>query len=166
MEILSGHQIFTNRAISWFNGHRVRSGNGHFEFILSKGSRWPSQSTWGLWTSKLSETSRLDPFWKTLRLILWHVMFDGTDFQSQWLMSQCTNRSITPYCIRRLGSGLFRREACTTMQKLPLKRLGSGSTRTRLSRGGRGQSESWCRDAQWRRKLNVSSEITGRIFLL
>jgi hypothetical protein len=82
---------------------------------------------------------------------------------NDWCL-QCTNRSISPYCIRRLGSGLFRHEACTTMQKVPLKKLGSGSTQTRLSPGRRGQPEAWCRDARWRRKLIDSSEITGQIF--
>ena len=65
-----------------------------------------------------------------------------------------------------LGSGLFRSTARPFAQKVPLKRLRQRLTGTGLSPTPRGQTETWCRDAQWRRKLNVSSEITGRIFFM
>ena len=63
-----------------------------------------------------------------------------------------------------LGSGLFRSAARPFAQKLPLKRSRQRFTRTRRNHAPRGLAESWCRDAQWRRKLIASSEITGRIF--
>ena len=91
----------TKCEISWFKGHRVRSDNGHFKFILSKGSH-------------LAFTIRVGPFGtlellvvaERIRLFLWHIMQNRFPFfcDNEACLSQARNiigRSLhRSFCIR------------------------------------------------------------------